>query len=98
MVHVGKDQYVFSDGEENNRRLSVKEIARIQTFPDWYQFSKGNNPKKNENAKLDLIYKQIGNAVPVRLALAVAQPIAVWVKGQLDSSAQKTKFDTPSTL
>lgn len=79
MEHVGKDKYIFQDGEENNRRLSVKEIARIQTFPDWYEFSRGTK-KKNDNAKLDLVYKQIGNAVPVRLALAVAEPIAEWVK------------------
>lgn len=79
MVHVGKDKYEFSDGEENNRRLSVKEIARIQTFPDWYEFSRGSK-KANENAKLDVVYKQIGNAVPVRLAMAVADPIADWVR------------------
>lgn len=79
MEHVGKDKYIFQDGEENNRRLSVKEITRIQTFPDWYEFSRGTK-KKNDNAKLDLVYKQIGNAVPVRLALAVAEPIAEWVK------------------
>ena len=84
MEHVGKDRYIFTDGEENNRRLSVKEIARIQTFPDWYEFSRGNS-NRNENAKLDLVYKQIGNAVPVRLALAVAEPIAEWVKEQLDN-------------
>ena len=65
MVKVGKDKYIFTDGEENNRRLSVKEIARIQTFPDWYEFSRGTS-NRNENAKLDLVYKQIGNAVPVR--------------------------------
>ena len=56
MVKVGKDKYIFSDGEENNRRLSVKEIARIQTFPDWYAFSKGMR-NKNDNAKLVLVYK-----------------------------------------
>lgn len=82
MVKVGKDKYIFTDGEENNRRLSVKEIARIQTFPDWYEFSRGTS-NRNENAKLDLVYKQIGNAVPVRLALAVAEPIAEFVKKEL---------------
>lgn len=82
MVKVGKDQYIFSDGEENNRRLSVKEIARIQTFPDWYEFSRGTS-NRNENAKLDLVYKQIGNAVPVRLALAIAEPIAEYAKQDL---------------
>lgn len=90
MEHVGKDRYIFTDGEENNRRLSVKEIARIQTFPDWYEFSRGNS-NRSENAKLDLVYKQIGNAVPVRLALAVAEPIAEWVKEQLDSKSNENK-------
>ena len=84
MVHVGKDKYIFSDGEENNRRLSVKEIARIQTFPDWYEFSRGKSDKKSHNSKLNLVYKQIGSAVPVRLALAVAEPIAEFVKKQLE--------------
>ena len=82
MVKVGKDTYIFTDGEENNRRLSVKEIARIQTFPDWYEFSRGTS-NRNENAKLDLVYKQIGNAVPVKLALAVAEPIAEFAKKEL---------------
>ncbi len=82
MVKVGKDKYIFTDGEENNRRLSVKEIARIQTFPDWYEFSRGTS-NRNENAKLDLVYKQIGNAVPVKLALAVAEPIAEFAKKEL---------------
>ena len=31
----------------------------------------------------DLVYKQIGNAVPVRLALAVAEPIAEFAKKEL---------------
>ncbi len=74
MIHVGKDKYEFSDGIENNRRLSVKEIARIQTFPDWFYFSKGTS-KKNENAKLDLVYKQIGNAVPVMLGYNVGKAV-----------------------
>ena len=63
--------------------MSVKEIARIQTFPDWYEFSRGTS-NKNANSKLDLVYKQIGNAVPVRLALAVAEPIAEFAKEQLE--------------
>lgn len=78
MVQVGKDRYIFSDVEENNRCLSVKEIARIQTFPDWYETS-----SRNDNAKLGLVYKQIGNAVLVRLAGAVAEPIAEFAKEQL---------------
>lgn len=64
-----------------NRRLSIREIARIQTFPDWFEFSSGSKFGKNgkeisKNAQLDKIYKQIGNAVPVLLARAIIQPIA----------------------
>ena len=88
MVKVGKDKYIFSDGEENNRRLSVNEIARIQTFPDWYEFSRGTS-NRNANSKLDLVYKQIGNAVPVRLALAVAEPIAEFTKEQLEKKEKE---------
>jgi DNA (cytosine-5)-methyltransferase 1 len=47
------------------RPLTVREYARIQTFPDSYTFegSMGNQ------------YKQIGNAVPVKMAYAVARQI-----------------------
>lgn len=47
------------------RPLNVREYARIQTFPDSYVFegSMGNQ------------YKQIGNAVPVKLAFAMAKQI-----------------------
>lgn len=47
------------------RPLSVREYARIQTFPDDWNFS-GNMSSK---------YKQIGNAVPVNLAYAVGRSI-----------------------
>lgn len=81
MIHVGKDRYEFSDGKENNRRLSLKEIARIQTFPDWFYFSKGT-AKKGNNAKIDLVYRQIGNAVPVMLAYNVGKSV---IKAYLDA-------------
>lgn len=58
------------------RPLTVREYARIQTFPDSYVFegSVGNQ------------YKQIGNAVPVRLAYELAR----YVKLYLDE-AEKVK-------
>ncbi|HEM5988393.1 TPA: DNA cytosine methyltransferase [Streptococcus suis] len=78
MEKIGHNKWIFK-GE--NRRLSVKEIQRIQTFPDWYDFSLGSSIGKNgkpisENALLDKAYKQIGNAVPVLLARAIIQPIS----------------------
>jgi len=78
MKKVDKNKWIFSDGEENNRRLSVKEIARIQTFPDWFYFSQGKNTKISKNGRLNKVYKQIGNAVPVLLAKEIAKPIAHW--------------------
>ncbi|MDR9401922.1 MAG: DNA cytosine methyltransferase [Halothece sp. Uz-M2-17] len=67
MVKVGKDQFVFDETSvENYRRLSVRECARIQTFPDDFIFDYDyvNNG-----------YKMIGNAVPVNLASAIAHLI-----------------------
>jgi len=50
---------------EENRPLSVREYARIQTFPDEWSFS----------GSVTSQYKQIGNAVPVNLALAIGRSL-----------------------
>ncbi|MFD2307810.1 DNA cytosine methyltransferase [Enterococcus termitis] len=78
MEKIGHNKWIFH-GE--NRRLSIKEISRIQTFPDWFKFSSGSSLGKtgreiSRNAQIDKVYKQIGNAVPVLLAQAIIQPIA----------------------
>ncbi|SDD78731.1 DNA (cytosine-5)-methyltransferase 1 [Bhargavaea beijingensis] len=86
MEKIGPDEWIFSDGEENNRRLSVKEVARIQTFPDWFVFSDGGNNLASLNSRIDKQYKQIGNAVPVLLAKAIAEPIAKWAKQYIDNN------------
>lgn len=80
MVKIGPDNWDLPGGLENHRRLSVKEIARIQTFPDFFYFSSGKNTTGSKNNKLNKIYKQIGNAVPVELARCILQPIAKWCK------------------
>lgn len=89
MVHVGKDKWQFAEDDINPRRLSVKEIARIQTFPDWFEFSDGGNLDASENNRLDKQYKQIGNAVPVFLAKAVATPIAQWAVNYIQEREQQ---------
>ena len=47
------------------RRLSARECAMLQTFPMEYKFS----------GSLNLMYRQIGNAVPVKLAEQIAKGI-----------------------
>ncbi|MGE7020871.1 DNA cytosine methyltransferase [Solibacillus cecembensis] len=89
MEHIGTDQWQFPNGEAHHRRLSVKEIARIQTFPDWFTFSDGGNLDASENSRVDKQYKQIGNAVPVLLAKAVATPIAQWAVTYLQQREQQ---------
>lgn len=56
------------------RRLTVRECARIQTFPDDYEFI---IPKRGENAAVSAseAYKIIGNAVPPLLAFHIAKRI-----------------------
>jgi len=63
MIKIGADKWIF--GEGITRRLSYREAALIQTFPDDWQFS----------GPLDSKYKQVGNAVPVNLAKAVSEEI-----------------------
>lgn len=53
----------LSDGRR--RRLTYREAARLQTFPDWFEFS-GTETKQ---------FYQIGNAVPPLLAYKIAQQV-----------------------
>ena len=73
MKRISSDIWIFQGNI--NRRLSVRECARVQTFPDWFQFSKGDNKKTSRNNQLNQQYKQIGNAVPVILAEKISRPI-----------------------
>ena len=67
MLKVGKDKFEFIKGKERlYRRLSVRECARLQGFPDEFEFIYDN---------LDTGYKMIGNAVPVNLAYEIAKHI-----------------------
>lgn len=81
MKKLDKDLWEFKG--EFNRRLSVREAARIQTFPDWFEFSNGDKDGVTENHKLNEQYKQIGNAVPVVLAEKIARPIVQFLHNQI---------------
>ena len=67
MVKIGKNEQIFVPGKEHlYRRMSVREVARVQSFPDDYIFIYND---------VDYGYKMIGNAVPVNLAYHVALSI-----------------------
>lgn len=67
MIKVEKNVQKFEDGKESlYRRLSIRECARIQTFPDDFIFIYNN---------LNDGYKMIGNAVPVEMAYNIAKQI-----------------------
>ena len=67
MQKVDADRQIFVPGYEHlYRRMTVREVARIQTFPDDYKFIYED---------VNMGYKMIGNAVPVMLAYHMALQI-----------------------
>lgn len=74
-AHIAKDGYWYIHPDQD-RTLTIREAARIQTFPDSYRFS---GPPSTE-------FRQIGNAVPPALAEALGGAILTG----LDNSPSKT--------
>lgn len=67
MPMVSENKHIFAPGFENlYRRLTVRECARLQTFPDDFEFV---------YTKVDNGYKMVGNAVPVEMAKIIAERI-----------------------
>ena len=67
MERFGVNDYRFVEGQEHlYRRMTVREVARVQGFPDSFKFI-----YKSINDG----YKMIGNAVPVNLAYEIALAI-----------------------
>ena len=67
MEKIGTDKFIFAPGYEKlYRRLTVRECARLQGFPDDFIFIYD---------KVDDGYKMVGNAVPVQLAQAIAEHV-----------------------
>jgi DNA (cytosine-5)-methyltransferase 1 len=60
------------------RRLTVREGARLQSFPDWFQFQGSENSQFN----------QIGNAVPPLLAKALANSVKTYLQTNHKISCQ----------
>ena len=70
------------------RMLTVREAARLQSFPDWFRF------RGTERSQLE----QIGNAVPPLLALAVANSVRDHIVGSdLDRKPWEQPYPAPSS-
>lgn len=81
LAHLGKDSYTHIHYDSRQARpISVREAARLQSFPDGFVFSGTMNPA----------FRQIGNAVPPLLAQAVAQVIQRQLAGIQDDVSGRT--------
>lgn len=71
VTHMGKDTYAYIHPTQA-RTISVREAARVQTFPDWFRLG-----------QLSLVdaFRVIGNAVPPLLATQLAERIARVLEG-----------------
>jgi DNA (cytosine-5)-methyltransferase 1 len=67
-----------------NRAISLREAARFQSFPDYYQFE---DPQKIRTTQ---VAKQIGNAVPVLLGQVIAKSIRRHIKSYLSRPKIRT--------
>lgn len=70
------------------RPLTVREYARIQTFPDDWQFAGSMTDQ----------YKQIGNAVPVNLSYAIGRSLIRLFNGINAVNSDVTNFETANSI
>jgi DNA (cytosine-5)-methyltransferase 1 len=73
-AHIGKDTYshIHYDSKQG-RTISVREAARLQSFPDWYVFC----------GSMNTAFRQIGNAVPPLMASAIATAMLTSLRAAL---------------
>lgn len=72
MIKIEQNKQIFVPGKENlYRRMTVREVARIQTFPDDFKFIYND---------VNIGYKMVGNAVPVNLAYHIAKEIKITLR------------------
>jgi len=64
---------------EQNRGLTMREAARLQSFPDGFEFTGG----------FDDVFRQIGEAVPPMLSLSVAASTLAALKGEIRAGTEE---------
>lgn len=68
MAHLGKDSYSHIHPDDSQARtISVREAARLQSFPDGFRFE----------GRMNSAFRQIGNAVPPMLSWNLARAVAL---------------------
>ena len=82
------------------RTLTVREWARLQTFPDWYIFKgprttggrrRAGDPSKGDWSRDVPRYTQIGNAVPVLLAKTIGLHFSILIKNKNEKAKLNPK-------
>jgi DNA (cytosine-5)-methyltransferase 1 len=79
-AHIAKDGYWYIHPDQH-RSLSIREAARIQSFPDWFRFAGFKTSA----------FRQIGEAVPPFIGEAIAKKILRFLRAG-HGSAKRVKF------
>lgn len=89
MAHLGKDSYSHIHYDSRQARtISVREAARLQSFPDSFSFFGTMNPA----------FRQIGNAVPPLLAKAVAMHMMQVLRTTKEKAPADESLRSPETV
>jgi DNA (cytosine-5)-methyltransferase 1 len=85
MAHLGKDSYSHIHYDSNQARtISVREAARLQSFPDGFMFCGTMNPA----------FRQIGNSVPPLMAREIALQIMKTITQAWKEDAYGSCYET----
>ena len=84
VAHMSKDGLMYVHPTQR-RSLTVREAARIQTFPDWFVFPESKT----------IAYRLVGNAVPAQLGYAVGRGLKQYLSATLPSRVLSPLPKTP---